>query len=50
MGDDPAPGEDQRRDRADAEPEPSHPWLASIVLVTAVVVLLFVLALVSTFR
>jgi hypothetical protein len=42
-------GED-RRTPDDDTTRPTHPWVASIVLVTGVVVLLFVLALVSTYR
>jgi hypothetical protein len=41
---------DRNADRGRDTPRPAHPWGASIMLVTGVVVLLFVLALVSTFR
>jgi hypothetical protein len=51
MADDrPGADDDPRLSRRDATPGPAHPWKASIVLVTGVVVLIVVLALISTYR
>jgi hypothetical protein len=52
MGDDRSlsDGADPGSERRDATPGPTHPWVASIVLVTGVVVLIVALALASTFR